>query len=147
VGRTYERADEAPMLANSKEASGRDPDLGGRGLAVHARIQNIVASAAWSMGFVPLSPRSDDPQFDVAWHDGETLVVGEVKSLTPANAERQLRVATGQILRYAQLIADEPVRPVIIVEREPPDLSWLKLCDEQGIWIAWPGALDRIGLQ
>jgi hypothetical protein len=51
------------------------------------------------------TPRPDEPQYDLAWLAGDTLYVAEVKSLTAANEERQLRLGLGQVLRYTHLLA------------------------------------------
>lgn len=68
--------------------------------------------------------------------------VAEVKSTTPQNEERQLRLGLGQVTRYRQLLAEDglPVRALIATEREPSDPSWAALCEEQGIVLGWPGA-------
>jgi hypothetical protein len=68
--------------------------------------------------------------------------VAEVKSTTPPNGERQLRLGLGQVTRYRQLLAEDgrTVRALIATEREPSDPSWATLCEEQGIVLGWPGA-------
>ena len=54
---------------------------------------------------------------------------GEVKSNTPKNEERQLRLGLGQVIRYRQLLAREErsVKAMIATEREPTDPSWSAL--------------------
>jgi hypothetical protein len=145
LGRPYEPASENPEIAkHAPEHSGLDPDLGGRGKAAHAITQNELAGAVEAAGHSPRRPRSDEPQYDLAWQDGETTWVAEVKSLTPQNEERQLRLALGQVLRYRQLLAvdDRDVRAVIVVERAPTDMSWRKLCEEQGATLLWHGEIN-----
>ena len=70
------------------------------------------------------------------------LYVCEVKSLTSENEERQLRMATGQIIRYRQQLTaagHEPCFAVICTERQPStDLSWNELCEKEGIILVWP---------
>jgi hypothetical protein len=144
LGRPYEPADEhAEIAAHAPEHSGLDPDLGGRGLRAHAIMQNQLALAVEHAGHSPRRPRPDEPQYDLAWHDGTTTWVAEVKSLTPQNEERQLRLALGQVLRYKQLLSggERDVRAVIAIEREPSDISWKQLCDQQGATLLWPGEM------
>jgi hypothetical protein len=80
--------------------------------------------------------------FDIAWEDGETIVVAEVKSLTKHNEEKQLRLAVGQVIRYAHLLAGKgrSVRQVIAAERQPSDPSWCELCDAAGVSLVWPSS-------
>jgi hypothetical protein len=72
--------------------------------------------------------------------DGETICIAEVKSMSTANQEKQLRLAVGQVLRYAQLLSagGRPVHAFIAVEREPQDPSWVDLTQELGITLMWP---------
>jgi hypothetical protein len=69
------------------------------------------------------------------------LFVCEVKSLTSDNEERQLRMATGQVIRYRQQLTaagHEPCFAAICTERQPSDLSWNELCEKEGIILLWP---------
>jgi len=140
VGREYERVDEHVELDGAAEHRGMDPDAGGRGLRAHARIQNALASAVSDAGLEPRRPAPDEPQYDLAWDDGKTVTVVEVKSTTPANEERQLRLALGQVQRYVQQLEadDRTIRAVIAVERAPADLSWVELCADKGVVLTWP---------
>jgi hypothetical protein len=141
LGRAYREADESPAYADKEAPSLRDPDSAGRGLAAHNKTQNFVAHAVRELSWIPRSPTQDEPEFDLAWMIGKTLFVCEVKSLTAANEERQLRIATGQVIRYRQKLTArgfEPVIAVIAAEREPKDRSWDALCDREGIVLIWP---------
>jgi hypothetical protein len=63
------------------------------------------------------------------------------KSITTENEERQLRMATGQVIRYRQQLTatgHEPCFAVICTERQPSDLSWDDLCEREGIILIWP---------
>lgn len=118
-----------------------DPDLKDRGTEAHKNIQNELAEAVRSAGLEPRSPASDDPQFDVAWRQGASAYVIEVKSMTAENEERQLRLGLGQVLRYASLLkwsGVETVQPILAVERSPTDASWEALCEEHGVILTWP---------
>ena len=117
-----------------------DPDLVDRALAGHARTQEQLVEVALGAGRLPRSPRPGEPMFDVAWEDGDAIVVAEVKSVTERNEERQLRLALGQVLRYAHLLGAKgrPVRPVVALERAPSDGSWATLCAGAGVTLVWP---------
>jgi hypothetical protein len=117
-----------------------------RALASHARTQDALADAVTAAGFVPRSPVPGEPVFDIAWEDGDTIVVAEIKSLTERNEEKQLRLALGQVLRYAHLLGvkDRPVRRVIAVEWEPSDASWTGLCAALGVALAWPDTFGKL---
>jgi hypothetical protein len=45
------------------------------------------------------------PSFDLGWVHDDCLFVAEVKSVTPANEERQLRLGLGQLLRYRWMLS------------------------------------------
>ena len=125
-----------------------DPSIVERGVKGHARVQNLLAAHLSSLGIEPLSPSAQDPSFDLAWRSGDTLFVTEVKSLTAKNEEKQLRLALGQVLRYAdQLGGAEAVQPVILAERRPLDSSWQDLCHRLQVLLIWPESLGESDLQ
>jgi hypothetical protein len=117
-----------------------DPDLVDRALNAHARTQEALAEALRAAGKTPCSHEPGEPVFDIAWEDDGTFCVAEVKSLNGANDERQLRLALGQVLRYAHLlrVKGRPVRCYIAVESKPADESWFDLCDDLGVTLLWP---------
>jgi hypothetical protein len=119
-----------------------DPDLVDRALQAHARTQDALAAALRAAGKAPRSPVPGEPVFDLAWEDEGTVCVAEIKSLSGTNDEKQLRLALGQVLRYAQLLRmkGRPVRCYIAAETRPADESWLDLCSDLGITLLWPDA-------
>lgn len=122
-----------------------DPDLVGRNLSTHRKLQNALATEAQGRGFTALSPDASDPDFDVAWRDTEGRVtVCEVKSLTHANEARQLRTGLGQVLDYQDQLSHRApaVSAVLWVEREPSEPRWVELCARVGVTLAWPGLED-----
>lgn len=142
LGREYVEADEhVEIKPDAHEHNGLDPDLGGRGLRAHNLTQNLLASVVEQAGHVPRRPRPDEPQYDLAWEADEIVWVAEIKSITPQNEERQLRLAVGQVVRYRQLLAAERrvVRAMVAVEREPSDPTWADLCAQEAIALVWPG--------
>ncbi|MDA8264227.1 MAG: hypothetical protein M0T79_02545, partial [Actinomycetota bacterium] len=95
-----------------------DPAIVERGLKGHRKTQNAVADWLAEHGTVPLSPKRDDPDWDVAWRINDVFYVAEVKSITVDNEERQLRLGLGQVLRYRHEVGGNAVA-VLIAEREP----------------------------
>ena len=140
LGKAYSDGNECPPDEERDAPRSRDPDSSGRGLAAHNRTQNFLASAVRDLSWIPKSPKPSEPQYDLAWIAHDMLFVCEVKSLTPDNEERQLRMATGQVIRRQQLIAagHEPCFAVICTERQPSDSSWNELCEREGIVLLWP---------
>jgi hypothetical protein len=143
LGETWGNVDEHTELNRATESTGLDPDLAGRGLRAHNTTLNMLAAAVKQAGHDPRRPKPSEPQYDTAWDDGDAVWVAEVKSLTTANEERQLRLALGQVLRYRQLLdaGTKPVRAVIAAEQPPTDGRWLDLCSEQGVVLVWPAVL------
>jgi len=124
-----------------------DPDLIDRGTTAHKDVQDALAAALRNHGLVPLSPQPGDPQFDIAWMQDGVAYITEVKSLTDANEERQLRLGLGQVLSYVHLLRwphATAVRPVLAVEREPTADYWTTLCAEHDIVLTWPEAYDDL---
>jgi hypothetical protein len=117
-----------------------------RALRSHARTQEALADAVIAAGLLPRSPLPGEPVFDLAWEDGDTIVVAEVKSLTQRNEERQLRLALGQVLRYAHLLGAKgrPVRCVIAAERKPTDDTWTELATSARVMLVWPATFPSL---
>lgn len=103
-----------------------DPAVIERGVRGHAETQNQLAEMLSSAGIEPRSPRPEEPNFDLAWQRDGVVYVAEVKSITPSNEERQLRLGLGQVLRYRNLLAGDGgrVRAVLVAEHPPRDRSW-----------------------
>ena len=124
-----------------------DPDAIDRGTAAHMNLQDALAQTLRENGLVPLSPRPADPQFDIAWVQDGVAYVGEVKSLTSANQDRQLRLGLGQVLSYVHLL-DWPnvhaVRAVLAVEHRPDAEYWTALCADHDVILTWPEVFDEI---
>ncbi|MFE7794151.1 hypothetical protein [Streptomyces sp. NPDC057460] len=144
IGQDYVAPDETVVPAPITP-SAPDPDLVGRNLSTHRRLQNLLAAEAKKRGLAALSPGASDPDFDLAWRDDESrLTVCEVKSLTPANEARQLRAGLGQVLDYQDQLRGRAseVTAVLWVEREPSERRWTDLCQRVGVLLAWPGEED-----
>lgn len=145
LGADYRRPD-PDSRRSQREPFTVDPDAIDRGTRKHDETQNALSDAVREAGLIPRSHEAGEPSFDLAWDDGEEIVVAEVKSLTKRNEERQLRLALGQVQRYAHLLTAKgrPVRAVIAAERKPSDESWLALCDSLGVTLVWPEAFGTL---
>jgi hypothetical protein len=142
LGQEYVHADEE-AATSLREPFSIDPNLVDRGLRGHARTQNALAAL---VGDAVRKPKPEEPQYDLAWQEGDVLYVAEVKSLTLANEERQLRLGLGQVLRYAHLLSDRAIhiQPVLAVERRPSDDSWAALCGKLGVRLIWPPDFEQL---
>lgn len=141
----YQPANEAPTT-QPREPFAVDPNMVDRALGAHAAIQNALAAWVRTKGMTPLRPGGSAADFDLAWDDGVTFTVAEVKSITRGNEAGQLRLGLGQVLHYAMLLGanGRPIRAVLAVERAPTDLRWVDLCAAHGVALVWPGEFDRL---
>lgn len=146
LGQEYVVADEEAAVS-ARDPFQVDPAVIDRGIRGHAQTQNALAVWARNRNLLPRSPRADEPQYDLAWLDGDSTVVAEVKSLTDSNEERQLRLGLGQVLRYRHLMeaSGATVRAVLTVERRPTDTSWVALCTALGVVLCWPPDFCDLG--
>jgi hypothetical protein len=142
VGVPYREEDEQVQVAAPAPFE-VDPDKIGRGLRSHRALQNQLAELLRNHGLDPRRPRPGGPAYDLAWQTNAAIFVAEVKSITIANEERQLRLGLGQVLRYQDLLrpAPKPIIPVLAVNREPSDPTWQRLCDKVEVSIVWPDVM------
>jgi hypothetical protein len=124
-----------------------DPDKIDRGTQAHRTIQNLLAAELRRRGLDPKQRLGPEPPYDLACQleDG-TILVAEIKSLTRQNEERQLRLALGQVLRYAQqlIYKQKPIQRVIAIERKPKDESWIELCASHDVRLVWPDTFSEL---
>ena len=128
----------------------RNPDLIDRGTTAHKDTQDALARRIIEYGLEPLSPDADDQQFDIAWITGDTLHLCEVKSLTDANEESQLRLGLGQLLSYRHRTKVDhwegvtDIRGVLAVERPPGCSDWVDICSANGVTLTWPDGFSAL---
>lgn len=146
LGQNYLSADEEAASAD-RDLFTVDPAVIDRGVKGHAVTQNALAAFLSAQSLEPRSPRSHEPQYDLAWLDDGEVFVAEVKSLTAANEERQLRLGLGQVLRYRHVLSlqGDKVTGVLATEREPLDETWHGLCKALGIHLVWPPFFNGLG--
>jgi hypothetical protein len=119
-----------------------DPDKLDRATQAHADLQNLLADRLKQLELEPLSPAvPHDPEFDIAWRNDGTLYVCEVKPITPANRDRQLRLGLGQVLHYAKQLEarGETVRPLVLTPTSDERGSdvWMRVLDTVGVaWVS-----------
>ncbi len=139
-GAPYRRQERQATPQDQAKVFLRNPDLIDRGTVAHMDVQDRLSDVVQSLGLAPLQPLGADPQFDLAWRDGASVVVCEVKSLTADNEVSQLRLGLGQVLSYLYKLdwpgVDE-VRAVLVVEREPVDPDWVGICADNGVTLTW----------
>lgn len=123
----------------------RDPHKLARAIQSHSDVQNAVAIFLRTVGLEPRSPRPDEPNFDLAWSQGNIVFVVEVKSLTKSNEESQLRLGLGQVLWYRHVLSHSysEVRAVLIPEYRPTDERWCDLCANLDVALLWPNILEE----
>jgi hypothetical protein len=138
LGAEYRPANESVSSA-APQPFDVDPDERDRGTEAHAVTQNGLSKCVRERGFTPRSPRPGEPNYDIAWEEGEALVVGEVKSVTAKNSEEQLRLALGQLLRYRDLLEDGggTVHSLIVLSAPPHDERWIDLCEKYDVGLIW----------
>ena len=146
IGRPYTPVGIVPKTSE-REPVVVDPLLIDRGNQGHATTQDALAVYLQGHGIEPMSPVGE-PDYDVAWWCATRLFVAEVKSITDANEEHQLRLGLGQLLRYRHALAERghDVIAVLVSEREPSDPSWGSLCRTLGVVLVWPGTFDQLEL-
>lgn len=145
LGVPYRPADETKVITD-RDPFKVDPEVVDRGTRGHRITQNALAEFLVVRGVEPLSPAPGEPEYDLAWRIDNTIFVAEVKSLTVANEEKQLRLGLGQVLRYRHILGGRggSVVAVLAVERKPRDAGWLKLCRELGVHLLWPERFSEL---
>lgn len=112
--------------------------------AVHeATVGGLIAFLS-RQGIEACTYASGAPEFDAGWSREGNIFVAEVKSLTGAREDQQIRLGIGQILDYAhQLRSAFPnivIHPVLVLERCPSVVRWTALADSLGLLLTWaPG--------
>lgn len=144
IGTLYRPADEDSAISDLDPFQ-IDPALVERANRGHATTQNALAAYLSTKGWEPRSPTPHEPNYDIAWKRDGTIFVAEIKSLTKENEEKQLRLGLGQVLRYWDILSvnQAQVKAVLVVEREPADAGWIRLCELLGVLLAWPDVFPR----
>jgi hypothetical protein len=143
-GSPYREADEEAAVSKADPMS-RDPAEIERGNRGHRRTQNALARRLRKWGIDPLSPNPADPNFDIAWEKAGVRFVCEVKSTTPTNETKQLRLGLGQVLHYRATLRQPGSETVAVLAVENPvaDPLWEALCHDLGVILAWPGVFEQ----
>ena len=115
------RLDEA-TTAHEATVGALAAHLSGQGLHVHA-------------------PAPGAPAFDAGWSRGADVFSAEIKSLTGAREDQQIRLGIGQVLDYAHQLRtshpDQRLHAVLVLEKRPADPRWSPLTRSVGIRLTW----------
>jgi hypothetical protein len=150
AGRPYRPAGQQPANRSAATVFTTDPAKLERAVASHQRLQDQIAKRAGAAGWAAHSPRPIDPDYDLLLARAGAAIVVEVKSLTKANEDRQMRLGLGQVLMYRHVLAAarppgvRRVRAAIAAERRPSSDAWLELCERIGVVLVWPTTIARI---
>lgn len=89
---------------------------------------------------VALRPAASAPNYDAGWTDGRTRWIAEVKSVSMASEEQQLRLGLGQLLAYQGRLAanGHRVRAALIASSKPSNPTWPDICSRSGVTLSWP---------
>jgi hypothetical protein len=138
VGTEYRTADEETSVGE-RDPFSIDPAIVERGLRSHAATQNALSDFLKNSQLIPLSPGPNEPNYDIAWKHNDEIWIAEIKSVTSANEEKQLRLGLGQILRYCQILKTKGnTHGILVIERAPSDPTWIDLCEAHNALLVWP---------
>lgn len=104
-----------------------------RGTAAHEETIRRLQTYLGTYGIEARRAHRGGPQFDLGWVWRRRLYVAEVKSLgAKVNESQQIRLGLGQLLDYHVQISRR-TNPVLVLEREPEDARWERLCASVGV--------------
>ncbi|MBY8816024.1 hypothetical protein CP977_30080 [Streptomyces cinereoruber] len=109
--------------------------------AAHEATVGALVAHLYRQGIEACTYASGAPEFDAGWSRGEDVFVAEVKSLTGAREDQQIRLGVGQVLDYAQQLRSAfprtDVHPVLVLEKRPSAARWTALADSIGLRLVW----------
>jgi hypothetical protein len=112
-----------------------------QGTAAHEATLRLLVQHLASQGVEVRGPARRAPLFDAGWSRGPVVHIAEVKSLSGAREDQQLRLGMGQVLDYThqieQLRTFGDVRPALVLEKKPTDDRWHTLFSSRGILLTW----------
>ncbi|MGX4688282.1 hypothetical protein [Streptomyces sp. JNUCC 63] len=128
----------------TSEALAVDLSLLDKSTAAHELTVGMLIAHLGDQGVEVRAHARNAPRFDAGWSRGTDLFVAEVKSLTGASEDQQIRLGMGQVLDYThQLRTAHPSRrihPVLVLEKPPSDARWTSLARSVGVRLTWgPG--------
>lgn len=109
------------------------------GTAAHeATAQGLRAHLALH-GMEARGPARGAPLFDLGWVSNGVTHIAEVKSLTGASEDQQIRLGFGQLLDYCHQLRSvgSELQPVLVLQHRPASERWLGLAESEGIVLTW----------
>lgn len=108
------------------------------GTAAHERTVQALTAHLAARGVTACAPGPGAPKFDLGWPAGPGLAIAEVKSLTGAAQDQQIRLGLGQLLDYSYQLRDhEVVLAVLVLERRPDSDRWIGVAESVGVTLTW----------
>jgi hypothetical protein len=107
-----------------------------RGLKGHVETERALGTALRAFKIEPQAPQSAAINYDLLWEHRGVLYVAEVKSTTPRNEDKQLRLGLGQVIWYRHKLVSKLSRNVVAVlvpESRPSDGGWYDACADAGV--------------
>lgn len=143
VGRPFVAADESITVQDS-DMRRSSPELHTAANRSHRKLQNDLASKLRDRGYIPLSPRTEDVPFDLAFFAENKLVIVEVKSLSSDNYVNQFRSGFGQVCEYAEhyLVRGLDVVPVLFMSQKLDSTERSSMAERYGVVLGWPDSDD-----
>ena len=138
LGKVYEFVDENLKGIEAIEPFTVDENLLDKSTTEHGITQNGVARWLQLHGIDPLSPNTDDPQFDIAWSCKGRLFVAEIKSINDSNEMHQFRLGLGQVLDYAASLS---AVPILILSAQPKIERFEMVASRSRTTLLWPEKL------
>lgn len=144
LGSSYRSGATAPLHVGLEMRT--NLDALDRGTQRHIDTLDKLAAFLQQKGLNPLPAGNAGIPFDLGWKVGDRLWIAEVKSTVQAVERQQLRLGLGQVLDYRERLASigSDPRCSLVVEREPTEARWTKVCAMAEVVLAWPGSFDRL---
>lgn len=128
-----------PIRHNASELRVDLSDLD-KGTEAHEATVDLLRERLSQRGIIAERPAGSGPQFDVGWLRARTLFIAEVKSLTGAREDQQIRLGIGQVLDYRYQVSQKHPAPpvgVLVLERKPSDARWEGIARSTGVVLTW----------
>lgn len=116
------------------------------GTQAHEATVAAFAAHLQRAGHIAQGPSRGAPLFDIGWHDGSNLFIGEVKSLRGTAEDQQIRLGIGQLLDYSHQFEarGQLVVPVLILQCQPTSDRWAALAAAHRLLLTYGPAFPNV---